>query len=90
MSEVRSRITNVIETTEGEDVTYFTLEGVMIGGFKGGVRVKPKTPKLKEEKPAGSVVKPMSPADVQREHDREAEKLQTPEGRLDNLKKNVA
>ena len=89
MSDPQSRIANVIETTIGEDIIYFTLEGVMIGGFKGGVRIEPTQPEPKKERPSGSVVKPMTPHQVRRQRDKEAEALQTPEGRLKHLKDDV-
>lgn len=87
---VTSRIVNVIETKNDDEVTYFTLEGVMIGGFKGGNRIKPIIEEPQEDKPAGGVVKPLTPHEVQREKDKEAESLQTPESRLSHLKKDVA
>ena len=87
---VKSRIVNVIETTEGDEVSYFTLEGVMIGGFKGGARVEPSEPQPQREKPDGGIVKPLTPHQVQRAKDKEAESLQTPEGKLQHLKEDVA
>lgn len=90
MSNVQSRLVNVIETRDGDDLTYFTLEGLMIGGFKGGVRKEIEQPKRPEKKPGGGVIKAPTPQQVQRQHDREAENLQTAEGRLKHLKEDVA
>jgi hypothetical protein len=90
MSNVTSRIVNVIETRQDDEITYFTLEGVMIGGFKGGSRVEPKEPEVKKEKPGGGVIKSPNPEQVRRQKDKEAESLQTAEGRLKHLKDDVA
>ena len=90
MSDVASRIVNVIETRQDDEITYFTLEGVMIGGFKGGARVKSKEPEIQKDKPEGGVIKSPTPEQVQRQKDKEAESLQTAEGRLKHLKEDVA
>lgn len=90
MSNVASRIVNVIETRQDDEITYFTLEGVMIGGFKGGSRVESKEPELKKDKPEGGVIKSPTPEQVQRQKDKEAESLQTAEGRLKHLKEDIA
>lgn len=86
---IQSRITNVILTTEGDRQTYFTLEGVMIGGFDGGSRVAPKEEVPINLKPDGGVVKSPTPHDVQRDKDRRVESLKTPEGRLKHLKEDI-
>lgn len=88
--DVSSRIVNVIETTEGDKIRYFTLEGVLIGGFDGGIRYVPVVAEKPKERPKGSIVKSPTPHDVQREKDRELQELQTPRGRLNHLKKDVA
>ena len=88
--DVRSSIVNVIETVNGDEITYFTLEGVMIGGFKGGIRIEPEPVEKPKERPKGGVIKSQTPHDVQRERDKEAESLQTAAGRLKHLKKDVA
>lgn len=87
---VTSRIVNVIETSNEDERTYFTLEGLLIGSFKGGVRVKTSEPQPLHDKPEGGVVRPMTPHQVQRAKDKEAESLQTPEGKLKHLKEDVA
>ena len=87
---VKSRIVNVIETSDGEELLYFTLEGVMIGGFKGGSRVEPDAPQPVKEKPDGGIVRPMTPHQIQRQQEREAESLKTPEAKLEHLKNDVA
>lgn len=90
MSDVQSRIVNVIETSQGDEIKYFTLEGLLIGGFKGGARIEPEPVQPRTEKPNGQVVKPPSPSDVQRAKEKEADSLQTAAGRLKHLKQNVA
>lgn len=90
MSNVQSRIVNVIETTQGDEVQYFTLEGLLIGGFSGGARIEPEPQQPRIEKPKGQIVTAPTPSDVQRERDKEAEKSKTPESRLEHLKKDVA
>lgn len=89
MSDVTSKVVNVIETTQGDEVQYFTLQGVLIGGFKGGNRITPDIQEIKKSKPVGGVVTAPTPHQVKRKQDREAEKLQTAEGRLQHLKNDV-
>jgi hypothetical protein len=86
---IQSRIVNVIETKQDDEVSYFTLEGLMIGGFKGGNRIAPVEEVTSSEKPKGGVVTAPSPHEVQRQNDRKAEDLQTPEGKLKHLKEDV-
>ena len=89
MSDISSRIVNVIETRNGSTITYFTLEGLLIGGFEGGNRVA--QPEVKIADPIKSaVVMPPTPQQIRKQRDREVEKLQTAEGRLEHLKKEVA
>jgi len=90
MNNVQSRIVNVIETTQDDEIKYFTLEGLMIGGFKGGARVEPEEPTTPTEKPKGQIVKSPTPSDVQREKERTVEESKTTEGRLKHLKRDVA
>jgi hypothetical protein len=87
---VTSRIVNVIETTNGDERTYFTLEGVMIGSFRGGARTTPEVTETPKDKPDGGIVKPLTPHQVQRAKDKEAESLQTPEAKLKHLKEDIA
>ena len=88
--EIESRLVNVIETRQGEMITYFTLEGLMIGGFKGGSRITPEIVVNKVVKPDGGVVLPPTPHQVQRAKDKQAEELSTPEGKLKHLTDDVA
>lgn len=88
--DIQSRITNVIETRSGDEIKYFTLEGVMIGGFKGGIRQEPEEPEPVVEKPKGQIVTPPTPEDVRRSKERKVEESKTPEARLEHLKKDVA
>jgi hypothetical protein len=90
MSNVQSRIVNVIQTEQGDEITYFTLEGVMIGGFKGGTRQTPELPETPVEKPKGEVVTAPKPSDIKRDKEREVEESKTAEGRLKHLKRDIA
>lgn len=90
MSDIQSRIVNVIETTQGDEIKYFTLEGLMIGGFKGGIHQEPEEPEPVVEKPKGQIITPPTPSDVRRSKERQVEESKTPEGRLEHLKKDVA
>lgn len=90
MSKLKSRIVNVIETRQGDKIEYFTLEGVLIGGFRGGDRIKSVVEKPKKKTSKGGIIKSPTPHEVKREKAREIENMKTPEGRLANLKKNVA
>lgn len=90
MNDVTSRITNVIETRQGDAISYFTLEGLLIGSFKGGTRVTPEVTPAQTIRPAGGVIKAPTPEQVRRNQDRDAAALQTTEGRLKHLKEDVA
>lgn len=90
MSKVQSKIVNVIETTQGDEIEYFTLEGILIGGFKGGDRIEPVAEKPKGKKVKGGIVKSPTPHEVKRQKGKEIEEMGTPEGRLKHLKKNIA
>jgi len=92
MSDIQSKLVNVIESRSGSDVVYHTLEGLLIGGFKGGERiskVEPDNKKTLGKDPKGGVVNPKTPLEVKREKEKEVQAMQTPEGRLKNLKENV-
>jgi len=80
----------VIETRQGDTITYFNLEGLLIGGFSGGNRITPPENSKPAEPIKSGVVMPPTPEQIRKQHDREAEKLNTAEGRLEHLKKNVA
>jgi hypothetical protein len=67
-----ARIINVIEVKDDKSVIYFTLEGVQIGGWDEGARVAPPAPQ--PERPAGKVVKPISPAEAKAEEEKSGER----------------
>ena len=81
MIKPNAKITNVIIVTNGEEVTYFTLEGVEIGGFNGGHRIVPDTAPEPEPQPKGGVVTAPKPEAVKRAKEREAGKAMTLEER---------
>ena len=87
---MQSRVVNVIETKNEDEVVYFTLDGIMIGGFKGGVRIKPVEEPTPSEKPKGGVITAPTPHEVQRRKDKDIEAMNTPAGRLAHLKEEVA
>lgn len=89
MDNVQSRVVNVIETKQGDEVQFFTLEGILIGGFRGGTRTTPDIQEVKKSKPVGGVLTAPTPHQVKRTQDREAQRLQTPEGKLQHLKEDV-
>jgi len=69
-----AKIINVIEVKTGEDILYFTLDGMRIGGFEQGVRLPPEIPQPPTPKPVGSVVKPISPKVAKAESEKEDER----------------
>jgi hypothetical protein len=82
---ITSRVVNVIKTELADEVSYFTLEGVLIGKFKGGERqAQPE-----EQPPApigGGIVKSPTPEQVK---DKKAKEVDmSAGGRLDHLKGN--
>jgi hypothetical protein len=76
MTSPVSKIVSVIETKQGDEVSYFTLEGVLIGGFQGGARIAKKEPKeeVVEEAKSG-VVRPPTPQQVREEKDENKRKI---------------
>lgn len=83
--EVSSRIVNVILTTVGDENIYSTLEGIMIGKFKGGERQAPKE-EISIEAPNSAIVKSPKPEQVKREQEKENEETVAAEGALRNVK----
>lgn len=81
---VKSRIVNVIETRLGDEISYFTLEGVAIGGFSQGQKVEPQIEK-EEIKPQGGVVTAPKPEEVKRQKEMETAKLMDGQERLKNI-----
>ena len=71
---MKAKITNVILIEEGESRTFFTLEGVEIGGFLAGKKQPPK-PRQEPPTPKGGVVKALTGEQLQRQHDLEADKI---------------
>jgi len=65
---VKSRIVNMIETRVGDEVSYFTLEGIAVGGFNQGQRVEPQEER-KEVKPKGGVITAPTPEAVRRQQE---------------------
>lgn len=81
---VRSKIVNVIETRLGDEISYFTLEGVQIGGLSSGQRVEPVIEK-KEDKPKGGVIVAPKPEEVRRQQEIESAKLLDGQERIKNI-----
>lgn len=80
---ITSRVVNVIKTELADEVSYFTLEGLLIGKFKGGER----QPQPEEQPPApigGGVVKSPSPEQVKDQKAKEVD--MSAGGRLNHLK----
>jgi hypothetical protein len=84
MTEISSRIVNVIQTSQGDEVQYFTLEGVLIGIFKGGTR-KPLPDDAPPPAPGSGVITAPTPAEIKLEKERKTEKDMTAAGRLNHL-----
>lgn len=74
MSVQTAKIINVIEVKAGDTVQYFTLDGFQIGGFSEGVRVGSSAPQPEPVRPAGKVVKPISPQQAKAESEAETER----------------
>lgn len=91
--DTSSKVVKVIETRNGDELTYHTMEGLFIGGFKAGERVKRDSyvSSAKPNKPVPTgVVRSLTPAQMRREKELEARKLSDPKERLKKLKKEVA
>lgn len=78
---IKARIINVIETRLGNEITFFTLEGLEIGGFNQGQRIEPIV-KKEEIKPQGGIVTSPKPQEVKRNQERETERLMSSEERI--------
>jgi len=70
---MKARLVNVILVENGSDRSYFTLEGVEIGGFKEGKQELPKP--IKPPKHKGGVVGRLTPQEVRKEKEVETEHL---------------
>lgn len=86
--EIYSQVTEVIETTQGTTIRYFTKSGVFIGEIKAGVRTKTPTVQEKKKNFTG-VVKSYTPTQIRRKQDREAASLLNPKNKLQQLKEDV-
>jgi len=71
---MKSLLVQVIAVYEGENVTYFTLEGVEIGRMKGGA-IEEKQVETVETRKVGGVVTAKSPQQVADERDGAEQKL---------------
>lgn len=72
---MEARLVNVILVEDGSDQTYFTLEGVQIGGFKSGTKQEPpKMPEPMKQKKGGVVGRP-TPDEVKKDKERQTDRL---------------
>ncbi len=78
----KARIVNVIVVTQGEELTYFTLEGIEIGGFRGGRKIVPEVPVVTQEVPKGGIVTSPNPKAVRRAKELQLDKNLTIEERI--------
>lgn len=69
-----AKIINVIEVRSGESLVYFTIDGIHIGGFDRGSKIESTATPPETVKPAGKVVKPLSPKQAKAESEIEAER----------------
>lgn len=90
MDEPKSRVVNVIETRTGNNVKYFTLEGVLIGELEGGARLPKKNEKAPAPMIRTGIANSLSPKQIRRQKELDAEKLIDPKARAKHLAKNVA
>lgn len=89
MSVDKAKIINVIEVRSDTGITYFTLDGLKIGGFINDHIETDEHPVEREQpkpiKPPGAVAKNMSPKKAAIQKDRDDENLATKIlGRRDN------
>lgn len=74
----QAKIVNVIEVTTQSGITYFTLEGIKIGGFIDG-KIKnddhPPVTYHKKVKPPGGIVGSMNPKQAKHEQEKDEERL---------------
>lgn len=88
---MKSRIVQVILTTDGDKQTYHTLQGVLIGEFVGAHRLREGEQTSSSQKSAknkGTVVTPLTPKQVKHRKDKEAEQELSLENRLQYEKDN--
>lgn len=71
-----AKIVNVILVENGQDREYYTLEGILIGGFKGGTPIDTR-PAENEVEQAGDVVRGKSPKEVRRDGEKKNDKTLT-------------
>lgn len=74
MADAVSKIVSVIETTVEDSKLYYTLEGVLIGSFKGGKRMEPVEEEPEVESKS-TVIRPPSPREVKDEKNDNARKV---------------
>ena len=75
MPDALSKIVSVIETTVEDSKLYYTLEGVLIGSFKGGKRLEPPEEEKPKEESKSTVIRPPSPREVKDEKNDNARKI---------------
>jgi fructose-specific phosphotransferase system component IIB len=76
-----AKIVNVIALSEGEAVTYFTLEGLEIGGFDGGRKIVLET-QAEPSVPKGGVITSPNPKEVKRSKELQSQRDLTLEERV--------
>ena len=88
---MNSKIVEVIMTEEDGIRTYFTLEGVEIGSFKGGKKTEPvlHDVAVNSVKPEGGIVRSPTPKQVRLEKEKKLEEDMTIEKRLEHVKENA-
>lgn len=78
---IHARVVEVILVEDNGNQTYYTLEGLEIGGWKGGTHQTPE-PEIPEQKEKGGVVKSPTPKEVRIQKAKEMEKATTLEERV--------
>ena len=82
-----ARVINVIIVEKGDEVEYFTLQGVRIGSFSGGSRVtidkEPNAPQEVGARPKASVIKSKTPEEVKIEEAKHNEAFKSTQDKLD-------
>ena len=83
MADITSRVVNVIQTTLGGTLIYYTLEGVEVGRVVDG-KVQTVTPIVPNEAPRGGVVTADSPKEVSRKRQKQVDRELSLEERLEH------
>ena len=83
MADITSRVVNVIQTTLGGTLIYYTLEGLEIGRVVDGKAVSPEPTKLVSEVPKSGVVTADSPKEVSRKRQKQVDREMILEERLE-------